>query len=89
MRGEQPARPQLARRGLARSRVRARGGRLLSPGQAGAPAGCASACRRQTDPVPCPSAHTRRWLAPEILKGARASAQTDVFSYGVVLWEVG
>lgn len=28
-----------------------------------------------------------RWLAPEILKGARASAQTDVFSYGVVMWE--
>ena len=27
-----------------------------------------------------------RWLAPEILKGGRASVSSDVFAFGVVLW---
>ncbi|KAL4450218.1 hypothetical protein ABPG77_010887 [Micractinium sp. CCAP 211/92] len=28
------------------------------------------------------------WLAPEVLRGARASASSDVFSFGMVLWEL-
>jgi hypothetical protein len=27
-----------------------------------------------------------RWLAPEILKGGRASVSSDVYAFGVVLW---
>ena len=27
-----------------------------------------------------------RWLAPEVLKGGRASVASDVFAFGVVLW---
>ncbi|KAL4521658.1 hypothetical protein Ndes2526A_g01846 [Nannochloris sp. 'desiccata'] len=29
-----------------------------------------------------------RWLAPEVLNGGVASLQSDVFAYGVVLWEL-
>eukprot|EP00887_Chlorella_sp_A99_P000299 scaffold13.g299.t1 len=29
-----------------------------------------------------------RWLAPEVLRGAPATPQSDVFSFGVVLWEL-
>ncbi|KAL4427896.1 hypothetical protein ABPG75_001985 [Micractinium tetrahymenae] len=29
-----------------------------------------------------------RWLAPEVLRGERATAKSDVFSMGVVLWEL-
>eukprot|EP00002_Diphylleia_rotans_P011899 TRINITY_DN233_c0_g2_i11.p1 TRINITY_DN233_c0_g2~~TRINITY_DN233_c0_g2_i11.p1 ORF type:complete len:1491 (-),score=353.01 TRINITY_DN233_c0_g2_i11:2172-6428(-) len=31
---------------------------------------------------------TRAWLAPEVLKGARYDETADVFSYGVMMWEV-
>jgi sterile alpha motif and leucine zipper-containing kinase AZK len=29
-----------------------------------------------------------RWLAPELLDGVPSSAETDIFSLGVVLWEI-
>lgn len=29
-----------------------------------------------------------RWLAPEILAGGRATASSDVFSFGIILWEL-
>ena len=29
-----------------------------------------------------------RWLAPEVLTGHSATAASDVFSFGVVLWEL-
>jgi len=29
-----------------------------------------------------------RWLAPELLDGVPASAESDIFSLGVVLWEL-
>jgi serine/threonine protein kinase len=28
-----------------------------------------------------------RWLAPEVLDGAKATLASDVFSFGVILWE--
>ena len=28
-----------------------------------------------------------RWLAPELMQGERATLASDVFAYGVVLWE--
>lgn len=31
---------------------------------------------------------TFAWAAPEMLSHARCSKKTDIFSYGVVLWEV-
>jgi serine/threonine protein kinase len=33
-------------------------------------------------------ANNPRWLAPEVLRGAQATAASDVFSLGVVLWEL-
>jgi hypothetical protein len=29
-----------------------------------------------------------RWLAPELMQGERATLASDVFAFGVVLWEV-
>jgi serine/threonine protein kinase len=35
------------------------------------------------------SAYTNpRWLAPECLAGQKATLASDVFSFGVVLWEL-
>eukprot|EP00002_Diphylleia_rotans_P000123 TRINITY_DN1006_c0_g1_i15.p1 TRINITY_DN1006_c0_g1~~TRINITY_DN1006_c0_g1_i15.p1 ORF type:complete len:458 (+),score=106.05 TRINITY_DN1006_c0_g1_i15:183-1376(+) len=31
---------------------------------------------------------TRAWLAPEILKGQRYTEKADVFSFGIMMWEV-
>lgn len=33
--------------------------------------------------------HTLRWTAPEILKSDKASERSDVFSFGMVIIEVG
>lgn len=30
----------------------------------------------------------RRWLAPEVMQGEHATQMADVFSMGVVLWEL-
>ena len=38
----------------------------------------------RSGPAPC----TRRWLAPEVLSGESATQATDVFAFGVVLWEL-
>ena len=29
-----------------------------------------------------------RWLAPELMRGERATLSSDVYAFGVVLWEV-
>jgi hypothetical protein len=44
-----------------------------------APGGAKSSLLAVTNP---------RWLAPEVLAGGRATAASDVFSFGVVLWEL-
>jgi serine/threonine protein kinase len=31
---------------------------------------------------------TASWLAPEVIKHARCSQQSDVYSYGIILWEL-
>lgn len=31
---------------------------------------------------------TACWLAPEVIKNARCSQQSDVYSYGIILWEL-
>ncbi len=31
---------------------------------------------------------TACWLAPEVIKHARSSQQSDIYSYGIILWEV-
>lgn len=46
-----------------------------------------ASCSSSHLPVAPPAACS--WLAPEILKGARASAASDVFAFACVLWEVG
>ncbi len=33
-------------------------------------------------------ANNPRWLAPELLKGSPATLASDVFAFGVVMWEV-
>jgi serine/threonine protein kinase len=35
-----------------------------------------------------PAAGTFAWSAPEVLMGEKCSAKVDVYSYGVVLWEL-
>lgn len=30
-----------------------------------------------------------RWLAPEVLSSATYTKKSDVYSYGILLWEVG
>ena len=34
------------------------------------------------------SVGTFAWSAPEVLMGGRCSEKVDIFSYGVVLWEL-
>jgi serine/threonine-protein kinase CTR1 len=34
------------------------------------------------------SAGSPAWLAPEILRGERTSEKVDIYSYGVILWEI-
>ncbi|KAI7844896.1 hypothetical protein COHA_001545 [Chlorella ohadii] len=43
------------------------------------PAGTQTSTRGATNPI---------WLAPEILRGGRASAAADVYAFGLVLWEL-
>lgn len=37
--------------------------------------------------MPC-AAGTFAWSAPEVLLGTRSSEKADIFSYGVILWEI-
>lgn len=37
-------------------------------------------------PLLCPL--PGRWLAPEVLQGRGATPASDVYSYGVILWEL-
>ena len=34
------------------------------------------------------SLHSPRWMAPEVLKDGKHSKASDVYSYGIVLWEI-
>jgi serine/threonine protein kinase len=36
----------------------------------------------------CHTAGTFAWSAPEVLLGTRSSEKADIFSYGVILWEI-
>eukprot|EP00002_Diphylleia_rotans_P030361 TRINITY_DN6232_c0_g1_i2.p1 TRINITY_DN6232_c0_g1~~TRINITY_DN6232_c0_g1_i2.p1 ORF type:complete len:1685 (+),score=327.23 TRINITY_DN6232_c0_g1_i2:77-5131(+) len=44
--------------------------------------------RVKTDNQTMTKCGTRAWLAPEVLKGARYDESADVFSYGIMMWEV-
>lgn len=35
-----------------------------------------------------PKYGTKRWLAPEVFQEGTYSQKSDVFSYGIVLWEI-
>lgn len=45
-------------------------------------------CRERSIAPSCSPWHVPAGLAPEVLAGGRASAASDVFSWGVVMWEV-
>ncbi|PSC69274.1 Serine threonine-kinase CTR1 [Micractinium conductrix] len=47
-----------------------------------------SAILEQGETMSSTSPVNPRWLAPEILRGAKATAASDLFSFGVVLWEL-
>ena len=65
--------------GLSREGKPSRGG-----AEGGAPAAEEAYYRLQSKDTPLPL----RWLAPEVLlNGMRFSAHTDVYSFGIVLWE--
>ncbi len=34
------------------------------------------------------SSNNPRWLAPEMIKGAAATLQVDVYSFGIIMWQV-
>ena len=41
----------------------------------------------RAEAAPCPAVR-RRWLAPEVMQGQQAGPAADVFSFGVVMWEL-
>ena len=44
-------------------------------------------CSSGPDGLRC-TAGTFAWSAPEVLLGTRTSEKADIFSYGVILWEI-
>jgi len=44
--------------------------------------------RIQVSTITMTKVGTPRWVAPEVLKDERYSEKADVYSYGVILWEV-
>ena len=53
--------------------------------------GLAAVARDSNSLLSTPSEHgsTARWAAPEVLRGASPSEKSDVFSFGMVMMEVG
>jgi serine/threonine protein kinase len=45
-------------------------------------------CSSGADDGVCCIAGTFAWSAPEVLLGTRSSEKADIFSYGVILWEI-
>lgn len=43
---------------------------------------------KQTPPPPTAGGGTVNWCAPETILGQPCTVQSDMFSYGVVLWEL-